>query len=205
MPSSHSPRAATVTLTFESPRSFRPSYSLLGRLFRYWTGDRLRGEALYVVALTGLALLILMTHYLGWALLKPILTGEPSWQVLFWVGQLASVALWALIGLVGVQPGVTVACTTEGLELEQGGRSHRLSHDAIEAVETVSATTYHRHYRRYAATQVFVSRLPDEVLLLRTAQGPVVVALPDPEEQDTLRRRLQTTEPEVIEEPVPQT
>ncbi len=192
-----------MTRTFQSSWSYDPSYSLLGRLLRYWTGDRLRGEALFIVALTGLALALLMSHYLGWALLKPVLVDNPSWQLLFWAGQLASVAALSAVGLLGVRPGVTVACTPTGLELEQGSRTRTVDHDAIEQVDTVSATQYHRHYRRYAATDVFVGNLDNEVILLRTPDGPVAIALADPEEQAELLAHLDTVAADVPE-PVPQ-
>jgi hypothetical protein len=195
--------AAAVTPTFRSSRTFDPSYSLLGRAFRAWTGDRLRGEALFVVALTGLALVLLMSHYLGWALLKPVLTENPDWQMLFWVGQLASAGVWAGLGLVGFRPAVTVACPPSGLELEQGGRRRTVSHDALEAVDTISAPTYHRHYRRYAATAVFVGPIRDEMLLLRTERGPVVVGLADAEAQAALRSHVEPAEADASA-PVPQ-
>jgi hypothetical protein len=188
----HNSRAAVVTPPFHSPRAFDPSYSLLGRAFRYWTGDRLRGEAFFIVVLTGLALLLLMTHYLGWALLSPLFVDHPSWQMLFWMGQLGSAVGGAVVGLLGFRPAVTVTCTPTTLDLEQGHRSCTVRYDAIERIDTVSATTYYRHYRRYAATRVFVSHLPDEVLLLHTARGPIVVALLDPDAQAALRSHLTT-------------
>lgn len=192
-----------MTRTFESPRSYDPTYSLLGRLLRYWTGDRLRGEALFVVVLTGLALVLLMAHYLGWALLKPVLVENPSWQMLFWAGQLASVAILGALGLVGMRPGVTVACSPEGLDLEQGRRTCTVPYDAVEAVDTVAPTRYHRHYRHYATTAVFVGALSDEMLLLRTTRGPVVVSLADPEAQAALRTHVETARADAPE-PVPQ-
>jgi len=181
-----------VTPTFRSPRTFDPRYSLLGRAVRAWTGDRLRGEALYVVAVTGLALALLMSHYLGWALLQPVLTTSPSGETLFWAGQLVSVLAWAGLGLVGVRPAVTVTCTSAGLALKQGRRSRQIPYDALETVEVTTATTYHRHYRRYAATAVFVGALRDEVLLLRTDRGPVVVGLADPDDQEALQAHVET-------------
>jgi len=181
-----------VTPTFRSPRTFDPRYSLLGRALRFWTGDRLRGEALYVVTLTGLALALLMIHYLGWALLKSTLAASPSGQLLFWAGQLTSGLAWAGLGLVGVRPAVTVTCTATGLEIEQGSRRRQMAYDALEEVSSVAATTYHRHYRRYAATTVFVGALQDEVLLLRTDRGPVVVGLADADDQAALRSHVET-------------
>jgi hypothetical protein len=147
---------------------------------------------MFVVAVTGLALALLMSHYLGWALLQPTLAGTPSGQMLFWAGQLASALAWAGLGLVGVRPAVTVHCTSAGLEFEQGGRCRQVPYDALEAVETVSATTYHRHYRRYAATAVFLGALEDEVLLLQTDRGPVVVGLSDPDDQAALQAHAET-------------
>lgn len=192
-----------MTPTFHSSRSFDPSYSLLGRAFRSWTGDRLRGEALFVIALTGMALILLMSHYLGWALLKPVLTENPSWQLLFWGAQLASAAAWAALGLLGMRPKVQISCTSSALELEQGSDSLTVPYDSIEHVETVSATTYHRHYRRYAATKIFVGEMPDDLLLLQTPRGPVVVGLPDEGDQKALRRHIETIEAEAST-PVPQ-
>lgn len=190
--------------TFQSPRSYAPSYSLLGRAFRSWTGDRLRGEAFFIVALTGLALVLLMAHYLGWALLKPILTENPSWQVLFWTGQLVSVAVLGTVGLLGFRPGVTVTCTASRLKLEQGSRSQSIAYDAVEAVETISPLQYHRHYRLYASTHVFVAATGEAVLLLRTSNGPVAIALADADEQAALHTHLDTLVEATAPDPVPQ-
>lgn len=179
-----------MTRTFRSARCYDPSHSLLGRAFRRWTGDRLRGEALFVVALTALALFVLMTHYLSWALLQSYLTAEPSRQVIFWLGQLVSAAVWGGVGLVGFRPGVTATCASGALRLEQGGRTRTVPYDAVEEARVISATRYHRHYRRYAATAVFAARLAETVLLLRTEGGPVVVGLTPGEAHDELKEHL---------------
>lgn len=192
-----------MTPTVHSSHCFDPSYSLLGRAVRAWTGDRLRAEALFIVLLTGLALVLLMSHYLGWALLKPVLADNPFWQMLFWAGQLASAGIWAAVGLLGRRPGVAVTCMPTALTVEQGGRSRTVRYDEIERIETISATAYHRHYRRYAATDVFAGELGDEVLLLRTPEGPVVIALPDPDDRDAVRAHIDTADADVPE-PVPQ-
>lgn len=181
-----------MTRTFKSPRSYHPSHSLLGRAVRARVDDRLRGEALFVVAFTSLTLVLLMSHYLGWALLKPVLTANPSLQALFWGGQVASVLALIGIGLVGARPAVRVRCRPEAVVLTQGNQSCTLPYASIDEIDCISARRYHRHYRRYAATQIFVSALPDEVILLRTGDGPVIVALSDPEAQTALVDHLES-------------
>lgn len=176
----------TVTRTFESPRSYHPSHSLLGRVLRWWTGDRLRGEAFFIVVLTGLTLVLLMAHYLGWALLGPLFEANPMWATYFRLAQWVSVFLLGSIGLIGFRPAVQVTCHPERIHLSQGDQTRTLAHEAIEAIDTISARQYHRHYRRYATTDIFISHLPDQVLLVRTPQGPVVLALSDPEAQASL-------------------
>lgn len=192
-----------MTSTFESSASFHASHSLLGQAFRAWTEDRLKGEALYLVALTGGALVLLMSHYLGWALLKPVLANSPSSQVLFWGGQLASVLLWAGIGFIGFRPAMTVKCRSDGIEVEQGDRARSIAYDEILTLTTIPATRYHRHYRHYEATTIFVTQFADEVLLLRTPSGPVVIGLPDADDLTALQAHIEAREVNVPE-PVPQ-
>lgn len=194
-----------MTRTFESPRSYHPSHSLLGRVLRAWTGDRLRGEALFIVVLTGLTLLLLMSHYLGWALLHPLFTANPVWQTVFWGGQAVSILLLGGIGLFGVRPAVQVTFQPETLQLSQGNRTKSLTHEDIQEVKVITATQYHRHYRRYAATDIFLSHLPEQVLLLRTKQGPVILALTDRDAQTTLRELLATRQRDEDESITPST
>lgn len=179
-----------MTPTFRSPRTYHPSYSLLGRAVRAWATDRLRGEALFIVSFSGLCLGVLLAHYLGWALLEPLLAAHPSWQTMFWGGQLVSLLGLVGVGLVGSRPEVQVECRRTAVVFQQGARRCRVPYADVHGAERISARRYHRHHRRYAATRVFVSVLPEEVLLVRTETGPIVVALPDPEAQTTLQDHL---------------
>lgn len=178
--------------TFYSSRRYHPAYSPLGRLFRSWTGDRLRGEAFYIVTLTVLALILVLSHYLGWALLEPYLRASPSRQLAYWGIQLASVSVWAAVGLVGFRPGVGVTCRRDAVDLEQGTRSLTLPYSFVKTVTVISGTRYHRHYRRYADTQSFVADPSDQVLLLRTKESPVIIGLADAHEQQELNEHLHT-------------
>jgi Protein of unknown function (DUF2581). len=180
-----------VTRTFEAPRTYRPSASVLGRAVQAWTNDRLRGEALYLVALTGLTILLLMAHYLGWALLTSALAASQGWEPLFWQTQVGSVLVLAGLGLVGFRPAVRVTCCPDAVTLRQGDRTRTLSPPDIQDVRLISAQRYHRHYRRYAATQVFASAVSEQVLCVRTGDGPVIVALPGPEARAALLDHLE--------------
>lgn len=190
-----------LTRTFHTSRSYHPSYSLLGRLVRAATGDRLRTEALFVVILTGLVLLLLLTHYLGWAMLQPVFTGPDGtdWQITFWIGQVASVLTLGLLAGIGFRPGLTVECGPDAVHLSQGRQTLSLPYSAIGETALISARQFHRHYRLYAATRIFAGTIRAEVLLLRTDNGPVVVALDRLDDQVALRGLLT----ERTEEPAP--
>lgn len=164
--------------TFSSPAAYHPSYSVLGRAIRSRVDDRLRGEALFIVVLAGLILILLAGHYLSWVFLEPLLADHPTWEGWFWGGQVITALAWAALGLVGVRPGVQVICTDDVIEVTQGSSTLKIPRSSLSNVDRISSTRYYRHYRRYAATRVFVSQCPDQVLLLRTETGPVIVALP---------------------------
>lgn len=175
-----------MTRTYEAPRTYRPSASLLGRSVRTWTGDRLRGEAIYLVAVTTLTVGLLLAHYLSWALLNPIFSTSPTWEIIFWIGQAVSILALIGVGLVGFRPTVRVTCRPTDVTINQGERSRTLRPSDMEGVSLISAQRYHRHYRRYAETAVYVSTVPDQVICIRTSDGPIVVGLPEPEARAVL-------------------
>lgn len=192
-----------MTRTFRSSRTFHPYHSLLGRLLRWATGDRLRGEATFILTLTGLALLVLLAHYLGWALLQPVIERDntQAWQMGFWFAQIGSVLLLIAVGIIGFRPPVTAQVRDGELTLSQGSRSLSLSLRDVEEATFISTRLYHIHYRHYAATHVFIGTLDDEVLLLRTSGEPVVVGLPE-DDQFALAEAL-TFEPDSVPEEQP--
>ncbi|PEN12776.1 hypothetical protein CRI94_12210 [Longibacter salinarum] len=149
------------------------------------TGDRLRGEALFILTLTTLVMGVLIAHYLGWALLQPMMTGSDTstWQIGFWLAQVGSVAFLLLIGGIGWRPEVIATIDTEAglLSVEQGNVSASVDVDDIQDVSVVSARQYHLHYRRYAATKPFIGKLGDEVVIVRTTQGPLAISIDDAE------------------------
>ena len=179
------------TLTFCIPRRFHPGYSLLGRGLRRLVRDPLRAEAFFILALTGLALLWLLVQYAVWAFLQPAPSAPAGPAALrFWAVQGGALLFLVLTCVVGVAPAAVVTCAPGGrLRLRQGRRRLALDNAEIKAIKKITPLRYHRHERRYAATQAFVGRLRHDLLLLRTARGPVVLGLA-PQDQAALQRHL---------------
>ena len=157
-------------------------------------GDARRAEALFLVTLTGIGLALVLAHYATWAFLRPAVTpasGHPA--LIFWLVQ--AVLLLSVIGLcvIGFKPGVQVVLRDDMLTLHQHARTVHLPLEAIDSIASVSALRVHRHYARYAATQIFANRHLDSFVLLTTSRGPVVVGLLPADQGrfiDLLSRRL---------------
>jgi hypothetical protein len=176
--------------TFHAPRCFHPGYSWLGRWLRRRT-DRRQGEALHILIVTTLALVLLLAHYVSWTLLYEPFARSPSLAWVYWLSQLGLLGVIGATCFAGMRPALTVTCAPQSLVLEQGAHTCSVPYDAITSVQSITAQRFHRHERRYAATDVFIGALHDEVLLLRRAAGgPVVVGL-SPPVHDALRDRLE--------------
>ncbi len=170
------------------PRSFHPPASLLGRLVRRWTQDRRQAESFYyVAAVLVLAVGSLLSQW-GWVAFG---TGGPGGTPMpgYYAVQVAGGLLLAGCCLLGWKRPVVVTARRQALDIRQGAEAVSLHYGRIHAAERISADAYHRHWRRYAATRVFVNRLPAELLLLRTASGPLVLGLP-PADLDQLEAHL---------------
>lgn len=177
-----------MTRTFRSTRTFSPSHSLLGRFIRYVIGDRLRGEALFILTITTLLMGVLIAHYLGWALLQPAMdaSNPETWELRFWFAQIGSVLVLGLLGGLGWRPSVEATIDTDAgtLHLSQGTASAHVELADIEDVSIVSARLYHLHYRHYANTTPFIGEMTDEIIIIRSADGPLAVALGDEDAGD---------------------
>lgn len=155
-------------------------HSVLARWIQRRTGDRLRAEGWFVVALVGLGLALLTAQYAGWMLLHPTLQADPRGPVAlaFWGAQVVLLVGAALLALVGVRPAIEVVWDDAQLAIQQGTRHLTVPAEAIDEAAVIPARLYHRHYRRYAATQVFVNDLGEEVVVLHTTTGPIILGLP---------------------------
>lgn len=185
------PSGSVASRTFHAPRRFHPGYSWLGRWLRRRT-DRRQGEALHILIVTGLGLGLLLVHYVSWTLFYESLEATPLHQQIYWLSQAALLGVTAALCLVGVRPALVVTARPRALHVEQGDRSLTVPYDALTSVQLIAARRFHRHERRYAATRVFLGAVPNEVLLVRRAEGgPVVLGLP-PSAQDALHAHLET-------------
>ncbi len=165
--------------TFHVPARFHPAYSLLGRGLRRLVGDARQAEAFFLVALSMLALGLLLAQFFAWMLLKPVIQAAPAGPVAvtFWIGQVGAVVLCLSTCVVGFAPAIVVTATPSGLLLRRGDHERELRYEAITATASITALAYHRHYGRYAATQAFVNRMTPRVLLLHTPEAPVALGL----------------------------
>ena len=155
-------------------------------------GDARRAEALFLVALSMIALGLLLAQFIAWLWLQPVILAAPTGPVAmaFWVSQVGALMLALLTCVVGFAPAVVVSVGPLGLHLRRGRHERTLRYTEITSVESISARRYYRHYGRYAATDAFINRLTPEVLLLHTLHGPVALGLP-PDDHDAVRHHLE--------------
>ncbi len=177
-----------MPLRFVAPPSFYPPASLLGRLVARGARDDRQAESFYFVAAALVLCVGSLLSQWGWVAFGtsgPGGTPEP-W---YFAVQIAGGLLLGGGCLLGWKPAVVVTAHEAYLHIRQGAGAVSLHYGRIHGAERVSAAAYHRHWRRYAATRAFANRLPAELLLLRTASGPLILGLP-PEDLDRLELHL---------------
>jgi hypothetical protein len=148
-------------------------------LVRHRAHDARQAESLYFVALALVLCLATLAGQWGWIVYGTTPDGSPS--LAFFATQVVGGLALVATCLLGWRPRVVVTARDEVLDVRQGAEALSLHHGRIASVERITAAAYHRHWRRYAATRAFVNRLPDELLLLHTASGPVVLGLAAPD------------------------
>ncbi len=176
-----------VPLRLTIPRSLYPPASPLGRAVRRWAHDARQAESVYFVVVALVLCLATLAGQWGWIAFGTTPEGAPS-LAFFGVQVVGGLGLAATC-LVGWRPPVAVTARDAALDVRQGDRALSLHYGRIASAERITAEAYHRHWRRFAATRAFVNRLPDDLLLLHTASGPVVLGLA-PADLDRLQAHL---------------
>ena len=164
-----------VPIRFTIPRSLYLPASPLGRLVRRWARDARQAESLYLVALALVLCLATLAGQWGWIAYGTTPESTPS--LTFFAVQVGGGLALVATCLLGWRPRVVVTAREEALDIRQGNEAISLHYGRITSAERITAGAYHRHWRRFAATRPFVNRLPEELLLLHTASGPVVLSL----------------------------
>ena len=157
-----------------APAALHPASSLLGRFVRRWSADTRQAESRYIVAavlLLGTAALIGQWAWVIWG-------GEGADALAYFAAQAIGGVAVCTFCLLGWRRPIHVHADREGLVVQRGVEGVTLAFDAIQSTKRISTDAYYRHWRRYAATRSFVNRPEDELLLLTTDHGPVVLGLP---------------------------
>lgn len=176
-----------MPLRLTIPRSFYLPASPLGRLVRRWTHDARQAESVYFVVVALVLCFATLAGQWGWIAFGTTPEGAPS--LAFFGVQIVGGLVLAATCLVGWRSPVVVIARDEALDVRQGDRALSLHYGRIASAEPITAEVYHLHWRRFAATRAFVNRLPDDLLLLHTASGPVVLGLAA-DDCDRLREHL---------------
>ena len=166
-------------MTLIAPPAFHPPSSLLGRLVRRWAKDGRQAESLYIVVAALVLVGVTLAGQWGWVLWGLAPDGSPN--VAYFAAQFVGGLVVGGSCLLGWRRPVRVEIGDDGIQIARGPDTLTLVWKEIDSAERIYADAYYRHWRRYTATRVFVNRTRDDLLLLRTAEGPVVLGLPDAE------------------------
>lgn len=161
--------------SFIIPARFRPARSLLGRWSRMYAVDARQAESTYIVAAAIASLALLLMHFLGWSFVQPSSSGT---TLLLVTTEALLVSAFLAAAFVGRESAITIEINPSALTISRAGDEKvTFAYEEIETACRIDARTFHRHYRRYAETRVFVNRVPDQLLLLRWNGIPVILGL----------------------------
>jgi hypothetical protein len=174
--------------TFTAPARFDARCSLLGRCWLRSTGDRQRAEGYYLISAVLLAAAYLVAGGLLWSLAE---RGAMTALAVFGV-QAACGALLFAGAFLGWRAPVRAACEGRRLVVRQGRREREVPYAEVTAAACVPAGRFHRHEARYAATDLYLGRVHETILVVRLRGGSVVALGLPPGEQLGLLRHMET-------------
>ncbi len=178
-----------MSYTYHIQRRFHIGYSILGRQIRQRIADEHYAEGVFIIAFAALFICLVITNYLGWAILQSMYAGAPdeAGAITYWIGQVILAFLFLAFCVVGFKPAVHVSFDPQkGLSIKQGRKQADISLQNIRAASRISALRFHRHHRKYSETQAFFVKLPLSLTLLSTDDGPVLLGLSEEENQELI-------------------
>jgi len=181
---------------FTIPRSFSPTHSVVGRLIRRRSGDRLRGEALYIFIVTMAVVAWLLAGFAAWAMLADVITADPAGPagLTFFGIQVAVPIVGLLIAGVGFRPEIRIEIDGSRLVITRGSDQHEWPLDEPLSLRTIDAVTYHRGLRLLDTTRPFINRPAENVLAITLGDETVVLGLA-PEDRKELESLLSRSHP----------
>lgn len=176
------------------------AYSPVAKLIRKYVPDTLRAENLFILVSASIIIALMLANQVAWALIRNEVMAQPTGDVAiaYWLFQLGFAAVFFFTCIVGFKPATTITCTKTAINIQQGSTNISVPYQAISTVKTVSDVTFHRHYRLYKNTFAFVNEPQKEMVLLNTAQHPVVLGLKAADATDLMQHidaQRQTTIP----------
>lgn len=156
---------------FHGRSRFHPARSILGQLCLRSIKDERKAEAWYLI----LASATVVAGAIG------VMAVTGLWDVLGWDEQQVWLWPWAVFGLllasclVGFVPGVKVELTKLGLVVRQGRRSTDIRFADITRCDVVSALVYYRNYAMYRDTLRYLTRIPEDILVLTVTDRHVAI------------------------------
>ncbi len=155
------------------------AYAPLGRLIRRHEQDVRRAENHLILVITALLMVLMFANQIAWAFVKDPILAEPEGPVamVFWLSQLGFLLGFILGCVIGFKPALTITCGAQAVHIQEESTETVIPYNEIELVRTITSLTFHRHFRKYRQTRVFVNLIEDELILLETTRGPVILGI----------------------------
>ncbi len=152
---------------------------MLGRWINHYVKDRDRAEGILILGVALTSILLIVGFYIGWVIVQPAAEADPTGAtaLAYFAAQLITVVVFLLVTVIGFKPALTVTVEDHSLLITQGKKKRHIALSVITSVSTITPLQFHRHYRKYRDTQSFFNKIEGDLLLLTTAEGPIVIGL----------------------------
>lgn len=176
------------------PRQLNANYSLLGRLIRRSVKDLHYAEGILILTIALISIGMVVSFYVAWAFIEPLLATDATGQLAesYALAQFGSVVFLILVAFIGFKPTLEITVEDYCIHINQGSQRLLLLTSEVLQAEIITATQFHQHYRKYINTRAFYNRLNDQLLLLETENGPVILGVSE-EDQATLLDALRSS------------
>ena len=176
------------------PKRLDANYSLLGRLIRRSVNDYHYAEGILILSIAMISIVMVVLFYVAWAFVEPALATDSTGQLAeyYAMAQFGSAVFLVLIAFIGFKPKLEITIEDYCIHIKHGSQKLVLLTSEVLQTEIISASQFHKHYRKYVNTRAFYNRLNDHLLLLDTTNGPVILGLSE-EHQATLLSALRSS------------